>query len=85
MLVLKEAGQQGMPLRRIALNVYNITNSFFQPLSQEDVYADVAAYLRTKCKQSGAPVMKHATRGWYVINYDSAQVQQLLLNFAEEE
>lgn len=85
LMILKEVGPTGMPLRRIALNVFNMKNSFFYPLQQAEVYEDVAEWLRQKVNQSGSPIMKAETRGWYRLNLDSAQVQQLMLEFTPSE
>ncbi len=85
LIVLREVGCQGMPLRRIALNVYNIVNTLFSSLSQEEVYNDVADYLRVKSSQLGAPVEKAEVRGWYRLNMDSARVQQLFIEFIPDE
>ena len=82
--VREEAGKDGLPLKRIVRNVFNITNSFFIQLNEEDVYSDVASYLRTNSKKAGAPVKKLDKRGWYGINYSSVQVQQLLFDFENQ-
>jgi hypothetical protein len=79
--MLNEVGDVGMPLRRIALNVFNMKNSFFEPLSQEAVYQDVAEWLRDVSQQSGAPVIRAERRGWYRINPDSPRVKQMELEF----
>ena len=79
--MLNEVGDVGMPLRRIALNVFNMKNSFFEPLSQETVYQDVAEWLRDVSQQSGTPVIRAERRGWYRINPDSPRVKQMELEF----
>lgn len=81
LLMLNEVGDAGMPLRRIALNVFNMKNSFFEPLSQEAVYQDVAEWLRDVSQQSGSPVIKAERRGWYRLNPDSPRVKQMELEF----
>jgi len=85
LMILREAGDRGLPLRRIALNVFNMKNTFFLPLEQEAVYDDVAAYLRTVSMQSGAPVMKAGRKGWYCINPASPEVIQMQLEFKCED
>lgn len=81
LLILREAGSKGLPVRRIALNVFNMTNSLFMPLNMEDVYTDVSEWLRTKSQYSSSSVEKAETRGWYRLNMNSNEVQQLLLEF----
>lgn len=83
--VLREAGQKGMPLRRIALNVFNLTNSLFEPLDKEVVYENVGQYLRKNASLKGGIIERAETKGWYRINYNSQHVQQLLLEFATDE
>ena len=82
LLVLRETGVEGMPVRRIVLNVFNMRNSFFAPLSYDAVYDKVASWLRTVSQQSGSPVVRASRRGWYRLNPNSQQVQQLLLEFS---
>ena len=82
--ILREAGQEGLPLRRIALNVYNMSNTFFNPLEKQLVYEDVAEYLRKMSSYIDTPVKKMPKRGWYALNYDSPTVQQLLMDFSED-
>ena len=83
--VLREAGDKGLPLRRLALHVYNMENSFFQPLDRRKVYSDVAEYLRRTSSLSGSMIVRTDTRGWYRLNMDSPRVQQLLLDFSSDE
>ena len=85
MLVLREAGDSGMPLRRISLNVFNMKNSFFQPLVPEEVHREVAEWLQQESKKSNSPVTKAETRGWYRLNPNSQQVQQLMLEFLADD
>lgn len=83
--VLSEGPLEGMPLRRIALNVYNISNTLFNPLDQEEVYEVVGEWLRKTSAIKGASVEKAETRGWYKINLNSQKVQQMMLEFHPHE
>lgn len=83
--VLKEATCNGMPVRRIALNVFNRKNSLFNPLNQEKVYKEVAEWLRNESQKRGACIEKTETKGWYRLNMNSTRVQQLLLDFQPHE
>lgn len=74
-----------MPVRRIALNVYNITNTLFDPQDSEKVYAAVGEWLRTESQKSGGAVVKAEKKGWYRLNDKSTQVQQQLLEFRPRE
>ena len=79
--VLGEAGVKGMPLRRVALNVYNMRTTLFSSMEQESVYTAVATYLRTVSKQSGSPIMRGERRGWYRLNPASPKMIQKKLEF----
>ncbi len=83
--ILTEAYPQAMPLRRIALNVYNITNTLFDPQDKDHIYSLVAEWLRTESMKRGGTVMKAETKGWYKLNAASPQAQQLLLEFMPNE
>jgi hypothetical protein len=83
--ILREAGDKGLPLRRLALHVYNMENSLFQPLDRREVYHDVAEYLRRTSSLSGSMIERTDTRGWYRLNMNSPRVQQLLLDFSSNE
>lgn len=85
LLILREAGTKGLPVRNIALHVFNMTNSLFNPLDRDTVYNDVAEWLRHTSNCSTASVEKADTRGWYRLNINSNQVQQLLLEFVPDE
>lgn len=85
LMVLDEVGPKGMPLRRIALNVFNMRNSLFEPLSKEKMYDEVAHYLHRESTLSGSPVKRMDKRGWYRINPRSAKVRQMHLEFKSED
>lgn len=85
LIILREAYPEAMPLKRIALNVYNITNTLFDPQDREKVYAAVGEWLRAESQKSGGAVIKGDKKGWYRLNGRSAQVQQLLLEFRPRE
>lgn len=83
--ILTEAYPKAMPLRRIALNVYNITNTLFDPQDRDHIYEMVAEWLRTESQTSRGAVMKAETKGWYKLNDRSPEAQQLLLEFQPRE
>ncbi len=85
LLVLKEAGPKGMPLRRIVLNVFNMTNTLFEHHSQQDIYDAVGAFLRTQSVIKGSSIEKADTRGWYRLNINSTMVRQLFIEFQIDE
>ncbi len=78
LIVLSEAGSKGLSLKRIALNIYNMHNSIFEPLEYDKVYGSVAQWLRQESMRSQGTVRKTEHWGHYTINKDSRKVQQLL-------
>lgn len=83
--IMREAYPDGMPLRKIVLNVYNITNTLFERQSLSRVHRLVAEWLRAESRKSGGAVCKMDLRGWYKLNESSPQVEQLLLDFTVAE
>lgn len=79
--ILTEAYPNGMPVRRIALNVYNITNTLFEPQDPERIYAMVAEWLREESAKRDGLVVRTTTKGWYRLNGESPQAQQMLFDF----
>lgn len=85
LLIMREAYPDGMPLRKIVLNVYNITNTLFERQSLSRVHRLVAEWLRAESRRSGGAVCKMDLRGWYKLNECSSQVEQLPLEFTIDE
>lgn len=83
--ILQSVGQRGLSTKMIAFNVFNMSNSLFNPLDQEKVYNEVADWLRTNSSKNGSSVEKAETRGWYRLNLNSAKVQQMMLQFQPNE
>lgn|SRR5574344_102483 len=74
---LREAGEQGLAVRKLVTHVYNICNSMFEPLNLNDTYDYVTRYLYSH----PSIIEKTGQRGHYRLNEDSEDTQQLLFNF----
>jgi DNA repair protein RadC len=83
--ILMEAGTEGLSLQKVARHVFNAFNSFFNPLNYEDVHKYVAQYLLKNSKRMDSLIEKTDMRGYYRLNMDNQQSQQLMLQFREEQ
>ena len=83
--VLAEAGDTGMSVQKIARHVFNASNSFFEPVAYDDVRRYVQQYVLRNSKGTDALLLNNGQRGTYKINPNSAQSQQLMLMFSDDE
>lgn len=81
--VLYEAGQEGLPVSKIVLHVYNACNSLFCPIELETVRKYVVSYVRRNTCGSRSLLKKASRRGRYCLNPCSRETEWLQL-FAEE-
>lgn len=77
--VLCEAGDNGLPVRKIALHVYNTCNTLFAPVLIDDVRHDVRIWLKANSQSTDSLVCRCDKRGYYKINTSSQTAQQLML------
>ena len=83
--VLAEARGAGMSVHKIARHVYNASNSLFEPIEFEDVHRYVQQYV-LRCSRGGDALLQNVgQRGIYRLNPNSAQSQQLMLMFRDDE
>lgn len=81
--ILAEAGSRGLPVRKVALHVFNASNSLFGETTYEDIYAIVSRYLHRSARSKDSYI-KHATRrGYYCLNDNMESVRQQFLNFTD--
>jgi hypothetical protein len=83
--VLAEAGHSGMSVQKVARHVFNASNSFFEPVSYDDIRRYVQQYVLRNSKGTDALLLNIGQRGIYKINPNSAQSQQLMLMFSDDE
>lgn len=82
--VLCEAGDNGLPVRKIALHVYNTCNTLFAPVLIDDVHHDVRLWLKANSQSTDSLVCRCDKRGYYRINTSSQTAQQLMLQFCDD-
>ena len=83
-MVLKEAGDRGLSVQKIARHVFNASNSFFETIEFEEIRRYVQNYLLKNSKSSDSLFEKVGPKGIYRINPNSAEMQQLMLLFTDE-
>lgn len=82
--VLCEAGDNGLPVRKIALHVYNTCNTLFTPVLIYDIYNSVRQWLNANSQSYDSLVCRCDKRGYYKINTSTQAAQQLRLQFGDE-
>ena len=82
--VLCEAGDNGLPVRKIALHVYNTCNTLFTPILIDDIYNYVRQWLNANSQSYDSLVCRCDKRGYYKINTSSQAAQQLMLEFGDD-
>ena len=82
---LTEAGTEGLSVQKVARHVLNAHNSFFNPLKYEDVHKYVSQFLQKNSKRADSIIEKADVRGYYRLNMDNQQSQQLMLQFREDQ
>lgn len=85
MQVLAEAGESGIGVKKLARHVFNASNSFFEPVSFDDVYKYVQAFIHRNSKGTEALLICTGQRGRYRLNPNSVQYKQLMLNFNDND
>ena len=61
--VLCEAGDNGLPVRKIALHVFNTCNTLFAPVLIDDVHHDVRIWLKANSQSTDSLVRRCDKRG----------------------
>lgn len=84
-LVLSEAGDKGLSVRKIARHVFNRCNGLFDAIEYEDVRRYVGEYLSRNSKSADSMIERTDVRGVYRINMSSDGSRQLLFQFKEDD
>lgn len=82
--VLTEVGQDGLSVQKISRHVFNVCNSFFNPISHDDVHRYVSQYLICNSKGKNS-MLETVRRGVYRLNMNSLESQQLMLEFRDDD
>ena len=82
---LTEAGTDGLSVKKLSRHVFNASNTLFEPIDYEEVHRYVQAFLLRNSRSSDSLVENVGRRGIYRLNPQSADSQQLMLMFRDEE
>lgn len=82
-VILSEAGAEGLPLKKIVKHVYNLENSLFNPLNYDDIQKKVTAYLRRRSLRASDMFLKPC-RGRYSLNFNNARIKVILADIDNE-
>lgn len=83
--VLREAGDDGLSIRKITRHVFNASNSLFDVVDIRDVHRYVSAFMKRNSCNPDSFVCKTDVRGTYRLNMKSKAVRQLMLEFKDPE
>lgn len=76
-VILDEAGPEGLSLRKIVKHVFNLQNSLFNPISLNEVQRKVASYLRYHSGKQGDMFLR-PSHGRYALNRSNKKVKDIL-------
>ena len=83
--VLTEAGSDGLSVLKLSRHVFNASNTLFETVDFEEVHRYVQSFLLKNSRSSDSLVENVGRRGVYRLNPRSAESQQLMLQFSDEE
>ena len=81
--ILAKAGEQGMSVKKVSMQLYNINCTLFSTPDFNDIHKYVQQFLFRNSRLSQSLFCNEA-RGIYKLNPNSARAQQLALIFAEQ-
>lgn len=82
--VLSEAGDCGLSAKKIARHVFNVNNSFFNEVSEDDVKQTVRRYLYSHSRKP-SDMIEQVGHGVYRLNVRSQAAVELFLQFEDDE
>ena len=83
--ILAEAGQNGLPIRKIARHVHGCVNGMFEPVSLESVHAEVSQYLHRNSRRGDSVIERMQKKGYYRLNMNSGVAREQLLVFQSHD
>ena len=82
--ILAKAGERGMSVKKIGMQLYNINCTLFSTPDFTDIHRYVQQFLFRNSRLSQS-LFCSDIRGIYKLNPNSARAQQLVLNFADKD
>ena len=85
LMLLTEAGLDGLCVTQISKKIYNENCSFFEKVNFDDVHKYVLSFLHKNMYSRNSFIESTGKRGFYRINTQSYDSDQLMFNFVDEE
>ncbi len=67
LLILHEAGADGLKINKISRHVFNLHNNFFESIDIKNIQSRVSYYLRKECKNENSIIEEANKKGYYRI------------------
>lgn len=83
--ILSEVGHTGISVQNLSKHVYNRSCGLFSVVDISDVHKYVQAYLLKNSKSSMSLIESTGKRGYYRLNNQNNDAQQLMLLFKETQ
>ena len=83
LVLLRGVGFEGMSIARISRNLYNANCSFFEQIDYDEIHKYVLSFVHKNSRFSSSLLEGTGKRGFYRINIQSEESQQLILDFAD--
>lgn len=82
--ILAEAGNEGLSVRKVALHVFNESNTLFGDTTYDDIYTIVSRYLNRSVRYNDSYIKRASRKGYYCLK-DNVEIRQQFLNFSDNE
>lgn len=82
--ILSDVGDKGISVQLLAKHVYNQNSTLFFSPDLSEIHAYVQQYLLKNSKSPSSLIESMESRGYYRLNTNNADAQQLMLDFREQ-
>lgn len=82
--ILSDVGDKGISVQLLAKHVYNQNSTLFFSPDLSEIHAYVQQYLLKNSKSPSSLIESMERRGFYRLNTNNADAQQLMLDFREQ-
>lgn len=82
--ILSDVGDKGISVQLLAKHVYNQNSTLFFSPDLSEIHTYVQQYLLKNSKSPSSLIESMERRGFYRLNTNNADAQQLMLDFREQ-
>ncbi|MDY3847517.1 MAG: hypothetical protein SOZ58_04250 [Prevotella sp.] len=83
--ILAKNGDHGMTVKTLSMHIFNLNNSLFYTPDFNEIHRYVQQYLTRNSKGSQSLFCRMEQWGRYMINPNSAEARQLVMEFVNED